>query len=95
MKKGVDQSIHGNGNIQAAGDIIINTAEGDDTTPPAIDTYLRLAYYLLFISLIGTTLPHPTINTITSLGVIANFLIICFLTILMALSPFACSSALT
>lgn len=79
MESDVDQAIQGSGNIQAAGDIIIKTAEGENT-PPAVDPYLRLAYILLIISLIGTTIPNPMLNTITSIGVVANFLLVCFLT---------------
>ncbi len=72
-----NQEINGSGNIQVGGDIIVQVESGDG--PPAIDKYLKLTYTLLGISLIGTTLPHPTVNTITSIGVIANFLLVCFL----------------
>jgi hypothetical protein len=74
------QEINGSGNVQVGGDIIVQVGSDDGATPSAIDQYLKIAYSLLFISLIGTTLPHPAINTITSIGVIANFLLVCFLT---------------
>ncbi len=79
-----DQKINGNGSILVGGDIIVKVERGEgaptENTPPTVDQYLRPAYILLIISLIGTMIPHPTINTITSIGVIANFLIVCFLT---------------
>lgn len=70
MGQEVQQEIHGDNNIQVGRDIKIFRIYRASVAEAirAIDGYLVLFYLVLVGCLVGTTLPHPVLNILTSAG---------------------------
>jgi len=65
--------VKGNNNLQVGGDLIIN-----GSAPTSINRLLKLSYLALIIGLIGSVLPHDTINIFASIFTLAGGLAVGF-----------------
>ena len=80
MAEGIKQKANGNNNFQVNGDLVVNLADIEQHAL-SMESYIKWGYIFLLVSILGTTLPHPIVNIVTSVFAVAAGLIVCVMSL--------------